>query len=440
MKMRKTLKEVREAPMGITCLRRSRKRHGNEVVRGRDNHPSHEYLVKWKGLSKVKQVGNCGRLWPRPHQAVPSKLDEDAGHRQLNKEEKGSPEIKDQKSKMVSVGVARPHPLPSSTALVVAFRRPSFSSRCSASFSSSSWVGKRNVKAEAFAENQQRQQQNEELEKEEEDFQVLTAIRSDYNDIIILDTTKSRMLLLDSSHNVHSILYKHQIWTGSYWDEFASLPAIVPQGPIAILGLGGGTAAHLMLELWPALQLEGWEIDPILIDKARVYFGLSDLENQTRAGGVLNVHIGDALSPSINTTGGYAGIVVDLFSNGKVLPQLEEDTTWLELHNQLMPNGRLMVNCGGASGASDVMDVTVDPRDSSTNDTWVHNATVKALSKAFPGQVNWKKMPDTNGENYLALTGPLPDLVSWSDMVPGPLRTSVRQWRPYAGPSRRQGN
>ncbi|KAF3432497.1 hypothetical protein FNV43_RR27237 [Rhamnella rubrinervis] len=77
----------------------------------------------------------------------------------------------------------------------------------------------------------------------------------------------------------------------------------------------------------------------------------------------------------------------------------------------------LMVNCGGASGASDVMDVTVDPRDSSTNDTWVHNATVKALSKAFPGQVNWKKMPDTNGENYLALTGPLPDLVSWSDMA-----------------------
>lgn len=24
---------------------------------------------------------------------------------------------------------------------------------------------------------------------------------------------------------------------------------------------GGGTAAHLMLDLWPSLQLEGWEID-----------------------------------------------------------------------------------------------------------------------------------------------------------------------------------
>lgn len=27
---------------------------------------------------------------------------------------------------------------------------------------------------------------------------------------------------------------------------------------------GGGTAAHLMLDLWPSLQLEGWEIDYIV--------------------------------------------------------------------------------------------------------------------------------------------------------------------------------
>ncbi|KAI9116277.1 hypothetical protein K1719_012444 [Acacia pycnantha] len=118
--------------------------------------------------------------------------------------------------------------------------------------------------------------------EEEESFQVLTVMKSDYNDIMIVDTPKSRVLLLDSYHNIHSILYKEQKWTESYWDEFASLPPIVPKGPIAILGLGGGTAAHLMLDLWPSLQLEGWEIDPILIDKARDYFGLSDLEKPTK--------------------------------------------------------------------------------------------------------------------------------------------------------------
>lgn len=45
-----------------------------------------------------------------------------------------------------------------------------------------------------------RRVENEDKEEEEGDvFQVLTAVTSDYNDIIIVDTPKSRMLLLDSS-------------------------------------------------------------------------------------------------------------------------------------------------------------------------------------------------------------------------------------------------
>ena len=39
----------------------------------------------------------------------------------------------------------------------------------------------------------------EDEDEEEEVFQVLTAVTSDYNDIVIVDTPKSRMLLLDSS-------------------------------------------------------------------------------------------------------------------------------------------------------------------------------------------------------------------------------------------------
>ncbi|KAK7323775.1 hypothetical protein VNO77_27266 [Canavalia gladiata] len=270
------------------------------------------------------------------------------------------------------------------------------------------------------------QQEND----EEENFQVLTAIRSDYNDILILDTPKSRMLLLDSSHCVHSILYKEQKWTGSYWDEFASLPAIVPKGPIAILGLGGGTAAHLMLDSWPSLQLDGWEIDQILIDKARDYFGLSNLEKTTEDGGILKVHIGDVFIPSEDLHGRYAGIVVDLFSDGEVLPQLQEVSTWLELHKRLMTNGRFMVNCGAIDGGgSSAMDGSVGPEVLSSDESWLLNPALEALSKAFPGQLSWKRMPKENGENFMALTGPLPDLESWSASVPSALSLSVKDWR-----------
>ncbi|KAL2497850.1 S-adenosyl-L-methionine-dependent methyltransferase superfamily protein [Abeliophyllum distichum] len=274
------------------------------------------------------------------------------------------------------------------------------------------------------------QQQEVEEHSEEEEFQVLTAIQSSYNHIVILDTPKSRLLLLDSTNNVHSIFNKGSKWTGSYWDEFATLPPMVPRGPIAIFGLGGGTAAHLMLELWPSLQLEGWEIDEILIDKARDYLGLTDLEKQNMAGGVLNVHIGDVFSSSVAIPGGYAGIIVDLFSDGKVLPQLQEASTWLELNNRLKSNGRFMVNCGaGEDGLSEINDAVSQNEDLSMDGTWEINATIKALCKAFPGQVNWKKMPKSAGENYLALTGPLADMATWSADLPPELSSSVHQWR-----------
>ncbi|KAH7663183.1 Spermidine synthase protein [Dioscorea alata] len=155
-------------------------------------------------------------------------------------------------------------------------------------------------------------------------FSVIAALQSQYNEIVVVDTPESRVLLLDSTHNIHSLLNKEQKWTGSYWDEFVSLPAIVPPGPIAIFGLGGGTAAQLMLRSWPSLQLEGWEIDGILIEIAREYFGLSGLEKPTEAGGFLSVHIGDALSQSATVPGGFAAIIVDLFCDGKILPQLKE--------------------------------------------------------------------------------------------------------------------
>ncbi|XP_022767927.1 uncharacterized protein LOC111312150 isoform X4 [Durio zibethinus] len=208
--------------------------------------------------------------------------------------------------------------------------------------------------------------QDEETPEEEETFQVLTAVKSKYNDIVIVDTPKSRMLLLDSTHNVHSVLQKgDEKWTGSYWDEFATLPPIVPEGPIAIYGLGGGTAAHLMLDVWPSLQLQGWEIDEIV-------------------------------------------------------------ETWLELSDRLMPDGRLMVNCGGVSESS----IDGKLHHQSVDDVWIQNSTIKALAKAFPGQVNWKRMPKRQGQNYLALTGLLPDLTSWSAIVPGCLSESVKQWKP----------
>lgn len=230
--------------------------------------------------------------------------------------------------------------------------------------------------------------------------------------------------------NIHSVLCKEQKWTGSYWDEFASLPAIIPHGPIAILGLGAGTAAHLMLDLWPSIRLEAWEIDEILIDIAREYFALSDLENRTQAGGSLSIHVGDAFSPAAKVEGGFAGIIVDLFSDGKILPELQEVTTWLDIKKKLMPHGRIMVNCGGAHAEITESGYIKENENISSKGSWVWNSTIKAMCRAFPGKLNWKRMEGKSGENYLALTGPVPDLDAWSAALPHPLDMNAKDWRP----------
>lgn len=44
-----------------------------------------------------------------------------------------------------------------------------------------------------------------------------------------------------------------------------------------------------------------------LIEKARDYLGLSELEKHSQDGGGLEVQIGDVLAPSENVSGKYAG-------------------------------------------------------------------------------------------------------------------------------------
>ncbi|XP_024540370.1 uncharacterized protein LOC112349698 [Selaginella moellendorffii] len=204
------------------------------------------------------------------------------------------------------------------------------------------------------------------------------------------------------------------MWVGYYWDEFSSLPPIIPEGPIAILGLGGGTAARLLLHLWPQRELIGFEIDELLIEKAREYLGLSELEGENEHGGGLKIHIGDAFSDASDPDGGFAGIVVDLFSNAEVLPELHEVETWLKLRKRLKPGGRIMINF-------------VEKR-KLHGDQNKHNI-LRAMSKAFPGEVNWRKIDRIN--NKMAFTGPLPDLEKWSQALPERLQKGTLEWKAF---------
>lgn len=108
-----------------------------------------------------------------------------------------------------------------------------------------------------------------------------------------------------------------------------------------ILGLGCGTVARLVNERWPEARITGVEIDPVVVEMGRKYFGLGEIKN-------LEIVIGDAIKV-IREKKEVRGkefdlILVDLYL-GKDYPKAAESKEFLqELKNILNKKGLVVIN------------------------------------------------------------------------------------------------
>ncbi|OAY64940.1 hypothetical protein ACMD2_27439, partial [Ananas comosus] len=210
--------------------------------------------------------------------------------------------------------------------------------------------------------------------------------------------------------------------TSTYFDLFASLPPILPPGPLALLGFGAGSAARLVLALHPGARIHGYELDPCVLAFARRFFALADLE--ARHPLRLTVHEADALAgPAASVPGGFAGLMVDLFLRGSVVPELQDAATWAALKGRVRDGGRVMVNLGGRC---------VEAEERRDGDA-VMRATLGAMREAFGAhQVFVLSLGRGGGDDdsFVALTGPLPNSEQWKRKLPPALRGYVDLWRP----------
>ncbi|KZV25996.1 hypothetical protein F511_27429 [Dorcoceras hygrometricum] len=261
-----------------------------------------------------------------------------------------------------------------------------------------------------------------------EDVKTLVKFKSRHNYIRVLQVSRtadhplagSRLLLLDSPGNIHSIYYPYKSITNAYFDVFAMMPPIVPPGPLAILGFGAGSAAKLVLEMHPNAVIHGWELDPSVISVAREYFGLEKLEKEHPDR--LYIHTGNALNAS--TKDGFSGIFVDLFSKGCVIPRLADPSTWERLKRALRKGGRVMANVGGRC---------VEPEDIRKDGGVIMVETLKAMHQVFGDELFVLNLNDREDESSLALTGKLPDANEWKKALEKPLRFYVDLWKGYDG-------
>lgn len=259
-----------------------------------------------------------------------------------------------------------------------------------------------------------------------EDVKTLAKFKSRYNYIRVIQVSRaadhplagSRLLLLDVPGNIHSISYLFKSLTNAYFDVFATLPPILPPGPIGILGFGAGTAAKIILELYPEAAVHGWELDPSVLSVAREYFGLEKIEK--KYADRLVIYTGDALNAVVKEK--FAGILVDLFSKGCVIPELQEAATWEKLRRNLKKGGRIMVNVGGSC---------VEPEDIRKDGSSIMAETLKAMHEVFGDEVFVLSLDNRKDDSALALTGGLPDSDEWKKRLRRPLKFYVDMWKPY---------
>ncbi|XP_058227427.1 uncharacterized protein LOC131335888 [Rhododendron vialii] len=259
---------------------------------------------------------------------------------------------------------------------------------------------------------------------------TLARFKSLHNHITVVQVSRaadhpfagSRLLLLDSPGNIHSISFtfpNRRLFTSTYFDVFATLPPILPPGPLAVLGFGAGSAAKLILESYPTGVVHGWEIDPAVISVGREYFDLSWLERKFPDR--LKVYIGDAMGAEIED--GFSGILVDLFNKGCLIPELQDPRTWEKMKRRLRRGGRIMVNVGGSC---------VEAEDGSDGRV-VMEESVRALEKVFPGRVSVLTMGNRNEDSSIAMTGEMPDVGEWKTALPKALRFYADMWTPFHG-------
>jgi len=140
--------------------------------------------------------------------------------------------------------------------------------------------------------------------------EILYEQYSAYHHILVEDIGRERQLRFDNA--VQSTMARDNIYAGGFeYTEFFHVPLVLDPtiSSALFVGLGGGTGPKAFLRDYPHMRVDVAEIDPVVVDVAKIYFGLpedSRLRVFVRDG---RVHLERA-----RTT--YGAIVMDAYASG----------------------------------------------------------------------------------------------------------------------------
>lgn len=162
---------------------------------------------------------------------------------------------------------------------------------------------------------------------------------------------KRVMLILNEGYAVHSITTDDDAWcyplVGSVWDYMGLLPTLSqPEGKtldVGIVGLAGGTVARELLAFFKGIydvQIEGAEIDPLIIRLAKDYFRLPP---------EVNAHAQDGRAFLARSAKKFDIIVTDAYRQPYIPFHLTTQEYFSVVKSRLKPRGICSINVGSTS-------------------------------------------------------------------------------------------
>jgi spermidine synthase len=177
---------------------------------------------------------------------------------------------------------------------------------------------------------------------------------SAYNYIQVLEFNGTRYLRLNEGQGIHSEYNPQTLAYGGPWQQFLVGPFFYADrqlkdvGRIAIVGLAAGTTARQATAIFPKVVIDGFEIDPKIVDVGREYFDMN-MPN-------LNVIIQDGRWGLASSLEKYDLICVDAYRPPYIPPHLTTQEFFQIAANHLNPDGVLAINVGRSPGDRRLID------------------------------------------------------------------------------------
>lgn len=168
---------------------------------------------------------------------------------------------------------------------------------------------------------------------------------SAYNYIQVLDIDGYRMLRLNDGQGVHSIYKPDQLDYHGPWEQFLVAPYFnaPPFEPsqvksLAIVGLAAGTTARQATVVYGAIPIDGYEIDPDIVEVGRRYFDMNEPN--------LNVFVQDGRWGLEHSPRKYSIISVDAYRPPYIPEHLTTREFFTIVRDHLADDGVMAINVG----------------------------------------------------------------------------------------------